>query len=117
MPATGTAQGRSAVVHVEIRKRNSRESAYPNIKHEQPVKDGVAEECADHEGLRQLQPWYPQLRQPKEKCEVDGDPFQEQPEGLCVLLNQLCPVVKLPGQQAYIEAEGVETLCRGIEDV
>ncbi len=94
-----------------------RRPSYPNVEHEQPVKDGVEEKGHDHEGLRQLQPWYPQLGQPKQKGAVDGNPFQEEPERLCVLLDQLGPVVELPGQEGGIEAEGVEALCRGIEEV
>jgi hypothetical protein len=97
--------------------RDTPVTPYPDIKHEQPVEEGVEEEGHDHGRLRQLQPWYPQLRQPEEKGAVYCDPFQKEPEGLCVFLDQLGPVVELPSEEGGIEAKGVETLCRGVENV
>ena len=99
------------------KRQGCTECPYPNVEHEQPVEEGMEEKGRHYKGLRQLKPWYPQLWQAKEKCAVYGDPFQKEPEGLCVFLDQLGPVVELPGQKGGIEAKGVEALCRGVEDV
>lgn len=70
----------------------------------------------DDDGLGQLQPWDPQLGQTEEHAEVDGDPLEEEPEGLGVVVDDAQPVVQLPCPQQHVDAAGVVALCRSIED-
>jgi hypothetical protein len=100
------------------RKRKGREGvyAYPNVEHEHPVKHSMGEEERDDDGLGKLQPWYPQLGQAEQENQIDSYPFQEEPEGLGVVLDELGPVVDLPGEENDIDGDGVEALRRGIDD-
>lgn len=92
-------------------------STYPYVEHDEKIKGRVEEEDDDAKGLRELKPWYLELRQPKYEDEVEEDPFQEEPHGLAVVLDDYDPVVHLPGHEDDIEAEGVEALRRRIDDV
>lgn len=92
-------------------------AAYPYVHHHKKVKNHMKEKRADAEYLAELEPWYPELNQAKYEGKVDARPFHEEPHRLAIVLHDHDPVVHLPGHEDNIEAEGVEALCRRIDDV
>ena len=89
--------------------------SYRDVEHEHPVEDGMDEEGHDDGGLSQLEPRDAQLGQAEQEGEVDGDPLEEEPEGLGVVLNQQEPVVQAPGQQGGVDGAHVEALARRVD--
>lgn len=66
--------------------------------------------------LCQLQPRDPELREAHYEDEVNDVPFEEQPDRVGLVLHQADPFVELPGHEGHVEPEGIEALCRRIED-
>lgn len=90
---------------------------YPNVEHDKKIKGSVEEKCANAEGLGEFEPWYLELGETEYVNKVEEDPFQEKPYGLAVVFYYPDPIVQLPGHEGSIEAEGVEALCRRIDDM
>lgn len=76
----------------------------------------MAGEDAGDDGLGQLQPWYPELREAEEEGKVDEYPLQEQPPRGITVLHHLEPVVELPCPEQHVDGECVEALLRRIEE-
>lgn len=92
-------------------------ATYPYIHHDKKIKNHVEEKRGNRKDLTELEPWYPELGQAKNEGKVDARPFHKEPQRLTVVLHDHDPVVHLPSHEDDIKAEGVEALCRRIDDV
>lgn len=90
--------------------------AYRDVEHQDEVENGMPKEQYEAGRLCQLEPRYPKLRKTHYEYEVDDVPFEEEPDRVGLVLHQADPFVELPSHEGYVEPEGIEALCRRIED-